>query len=684
VSHVSRSTNIERRGQSNSRIIKCILGGRDLSKWTIKQAISSYFPSGTIPSPGKPSEGAPRGKRKAGYADVDHFPYWPPDLFAAMAFLIEKSGAYSFWDPSNEQLLERSRTAAAIGKVWRENYLDPAGVYRADEWERVLSGTEADPNDWKPIERAHLYLKHRWELLTKKYGDLVWSEPLRGGVLQDWCFVALELLIVGDEASEGIAEARFGGRDALGNHIPVKSSRVSWAAGFFDKELFSSKDPDLFMSEDTKSAIWGHDSTIPSGLFETLTLRFDSGVANVLPKMRTPQIGATLRAFSHNLALVPGSQEVRTTWFQSPTAYSDERIFNVLVVPFPFDIPTASFVAKELKSINNGRWGSFKIEQKWLETFSDSAAFVTYLEQLLVAAKDEVVGEIHAIVFPEASLSPEFFDAAVSYMSTHPACNVELFIAGLSGRVHQFSKTAKRSDSSDDLDVNVVAMAHFSPPEVATMSDGSVTRNDRLATVFYQPKHHRWRLDRDQLAMYGLSSKLGGVDYRWEDISTDFRNVHFLPLRNHGSLVSLVCEDLARIDPCQTVLRAVGPNLVIALLMDGPQLSKRWPGRYATVLAEDPGCSVLSVTSAGLVKRTTQYGKRPPSNVVALWRDRSGVVQEIQVKPSHAGFVLSLEARAIEERTMDDRSDQGKATSLELVQVVHVKHASISYAPAVP
>lgn len=66
----------------------------------------------------------------------------------------------------------------------------------------------------------------------------------------------------------------------------------------------------------------------------------------------------------------------------------------------------------------------------------------------------------------------------------------------------------------------------------------------------------------------------------------------------------LVCEDLARQDPAADLIRAVGPNLLIALLMDGPQLSGRWPARYASVLAEDPGTSVLTLTSLGMAERS--------------------------------------------------------------------------------
>ena len=68
------------------------------------------------------------------------------------------------------------------------------------------------------------------------------------------------------------------------------------------------------------------------------------------------------------------------------------------------------------------------------------------------------------------------------------------------------------------------------------------------------------------------------------------RLLYFVTL-NRMTWSVLICEDLARQDPAADLIRAVGPNLVIALLMDGPQLNGRWPARYASVLAEDPGSS---------------------------------------------------------------------------------------------
>jgi hypothetical protein len=59
------------------------------------------------------------------------------------------------------------------------------------------------------------------------------------------------------------------------------------------------------------------------------------------------------------------------------------------------------------------------------------------------------------------------------------------------------------------------------------------------------------------------------------------------------TLVSLVCEDLARLDEVADLLRAIGPTLVVTTLLDGPQLASRWTARYASVLADDPGFAVV-------------------------------------------------------------------------------------------
>jgi hypothetical protein len=89
------------------------------------------------------------------------------------------------------------------------------------------------------------------------------------------------------------------------------------------------------------------------------------------------------------------------------------------------------------------------------------------------------------------------------------------------------------------------------------------------------------------------------------------------------TLAALVCEDLAQNDDVAELIREVGPTIVLTALLDGPQLNSRWAARYASVLADDPGSAVMTLTSFGMVQRSRPRG-REPSPVVAVWKNPSG------------------------------------------------------------
>ncbi len=83
----------------------------------------------------------------------------------------------------------------------------------------------------------------------------------------------------------------------------------------------------------------------------------------------------------------------------------------------------------------------------------------------------------------------------------------------------------------------------------------------------------------------------------------------------------------------------MGPNFVVCLLLDGPQLSNRWPGKYAAVLADDPGSSVLSLTALGMTLRATGLG-HPPSREVALWSEPGQGSETLILDDGAAGIVI--------------------------------------------
>jgi hypothetical protein len=183
----------------------------------------------------------------------------------------------------------------------------------------------------------------------------------------------------------------------------------------------------------------------------------------------------------------------------------------------------------------------------------------------------------------------------------------------------------------------------------------------------FQHKHHRWMLERTQIIAYGIWKNLDPDPGKrwWENLEVANRGIEVTTFRGCSTIVAIVCEDLARLEPSQELIRAIGPNLVVALLLDGPQSQARWSARYATVLADDPGSSVLSLTSMGLMSRMSRssslHGR--DSKCIALWKDDTGRVREIHLPNGSHAALLTLKGHRSSEFTLDCREDAGLAIS---------------------
>ena len=285
----------------------------------------------------------------------------------------------------------------------------------------------------------------------------------------------------------------------------------------------------------------------------------------------------------------------------------------------------------------------FSIRQGWLEDADPAtvtAKLTDFVLELVELAKKEV-GEVHGIVFPEAALTFELAEsiaASVAKIET----NFELFITGA---------------------LKEVAPGHFLNLAIArTYDDGEPN------FFWYQTKHHRWSINKGQIRQYHLGhvldyKKSGGNKLMWTNVSV------FSFTSDPRDFDVLICEDLARTDPVLPAINAVGPNLVIALLMDGPQLAQRWPARYATVLADDPGSSVLTLTSLGMARRSIMPGQNE-NRRVALWKQSGGSIEELGLSIGYHALALSLSASDQEQFTLDGRSDSSASQKFELTAVV--------------
>lgn len=460
-----------------------------------------------------------------------------------------------------------------------------------------------------------------WKVIKRYFGNPLFREKLPSAGPRPWWNAAVALLVIADEAAANLG-FQTGEKSAQAFAADVQMRRVIEGGG----KVY----------------------TLSSA---------DSDHVCVLPKSRTPKVGCTLRSLSHNLALLPSRGLARAYWSPAPQT-SVEGVsapFNLVIIPSPFKVRAEAFKATPA---TDATWGWFHIDAHWCprsgvsERAKFTKGFAHFLEfvtgVLDEAAKD--VGVVHGLVFPEAALSYEVFEQLCLNLQRRPG--LELLVAGLFDA---------RDGQGNYRDGNFAGMARLD-------EDAKGKKKFDIAT---REKHHRWRIEKSQIDAYALGSALDANSGWWEKIDILSRSLDVFVLRGGATVTTLICEDLARNDPCQELVRGVGPNLLIALLMDGPQLKDRWPARYATVLAEDPGSSVLSVTSKGLIARSNATKRFPASDKIALWRDDSGRTEELSLPDGAHGLCLTLQPGPVNERSLDGRVNSS-AQSWRLTGIVPV------------
>src|SRR5262249_39779836 len=88
--------------------------------------------------------------------------------------------------------------------------------------------------------------------------------------------------------------------------------------------------------------------------------------------------------------------------------------------------------------------------------------------------------------------------------------------------------------------------------------------------------------------------------------------------------------------------------------LDGPQLASRWTARYASVLADDPGSAVVTLTSFGFVQRSRPPG-RPLSRLVSLWKDPVRGLREIPLDVDAHAVLINIKIGRTTRRSADGR-----------------------------
>ncbi len=397
----------------------------------------------------------------------------------------------------------------------------------------------------------------------------------------------------------------------------------------------------------------------------------------VLPKLVVPQTGLTIRNCSHYLALWP-RDEISPQWVTlDESRWQSLTEVNLLLLPWP-----KKLLPNRFKEESWDRCGRSKFDE-------DSGHFsynpqplgreiITKKLPLILKEALSKVSALHGIIFPEACLSceEEMLDIrrVLDKREFKEKLKSAFILCGIIGNSYEASLGQK-------------------PTAKVNRAVLSYRRNGVMPVALNQSKHHRWLFDSEQAKSYGISHfKRARL---WENVKIENRKLHFVVLREKFLFSYIICEDLARQEPAARLIRAVGPNLLIALLLDGPQLETRWPARYATVLADDPGCSVLTVTSAGMVSLSNEIffeKKRSEAKnigkeltrgeedeirrklVVGLWKDSSkSEPVKITISPDDDAVLLKLELKKVKQQTLDGRTKEVPIYTLDKRNITVLK-----------
>jgi hypothetical protein len=315
----------------------------------------------------------------------------------------------------------------------------------------------------------------------------------------------------------------------------------------------------------------------------------------VLPRVRNMPGGPSIRSLSRYVCV--RGPEVDAVWNRIPMGTvgprGAEEEGNVLMLPWPLRIDAEDF--KPTGAVERAD----PEPQGFFEFAPRELLDLDLADRVLQSARNQE-GSVEIVVLPESALRPDDIDELEALLTRH---GVTLVVAGV----------REPPGPGGRFGANWL--------HLGVWFGGRWWR-------YRQNKHHRWSLDDNQIEQYHLAATLPlGVRW-WEAMAVPRRTVQVVELAEGVTLVSLVCEDLARLDEVADMLRAIGPTLVITTLLDGPQLASRWTARYASVLADDPGSAVVTLTSFGFAQRSRPAG-RPPSPVVSLWKDPVRGLREI-------------------------------------------------------
>lgn len=599
-----------------------------------------------------------KGRRKNRLA-ADSLLLWPPNLFAFTSEILSATGAYYLCvSPAKDESHHRK-------EVWPPKDYKP-NAKDGDRW-------SDDVRKWGRAWRTRLNQKSK----TYFKDVLTPTRDFQPDEMQQLlnASVPAEILECWAGFADGFDTDDLKNLLCLMDDAPTRSKHWKYFVALMTLHAVADE---ACLGWGIRSFVprWGEEKTSDAQLFAEDRLARRGTLATVhedrcriLPKRHTPNVGMTLRSVSSNLALYHRSS-VEVRWrpaVPTPLTAKGDPItsLNVLLLPWPYRIWASDF--KELEAVP---YDAFSDRESFFQYTPDGERIKNKLRDekkflqddlwaILEEAKVEA-GRIDLVILPELAISEKNLAELENQLK-------EFHVSGYIAGVRQ-SVQPDQNNRGNRFDRNMVYCKFLRAKDGSGFEfPGKSEEED-----YRQHKHHRWKLDRSQIVSYQLGGSLAPNKDWWEGIKLSRRRVSFFNVGNEVTICPLICEDLARQEPISDLIRAVGPTLVVAILMDGPQKMGRWSAGYASVLADDPRSSVLTFTCLGMVEKM-QIPNVPKSRAVGLWKDPLHRPMEIELEQGKSAILLYMSVENQKEITADGRTEEVATPYLTLGGVSQIE-----------
>lgn len=611
----------------------------------------------------------------------EEFLLWPPDLFAFTSQILRITGAYHLvispprsagviWPPVDVWVAPDWGTYVRnVGMTWREqlenNNFNESAVWAYKDQENSPQRTEKlYALTGEPFNKNKRWKKGIW---VPEAVGLHWN-TLRRGMQKDGIGNIEDILCEDEEDVKKVQKNWEVFKALMTLHAIVDETCVGW--GIKDIHFKRGEKPNVWEVDENAEgestpARFAANLLENNGTLATINNRR----GRVLPKRHTPNLGITLRSLTNNLAFHSSSVDVKWRVAKETNAFTERvsnkskdknKVFSILLLPWPLNVSALDFEAvphekaESRLNMDSDKYGLFYYNPKGARWFD-----AKFLTAVLDKAKEET-SNVDMVILPECALTTAEIGTLESVIGMEQF-QVSGYVAGV-----------RNTDMNPGGRVFTDNMVYCKMGEWKSDHMVYAPAGKKMVTSDIQYKHHRWKVDRYQIENYSLGHALSPFKDWWEAIKIRRRKVTFINVGNELTICPLICEDLARQDPIADLIRTVGPSLVITILMDGPQTKERWSARYASVLSEDPGSAVLTLTSAGMVDRWRHPYVEPP-RIVALWNDGQGAEREIELEQDSKGILLSLSVSGREERSADGRGEMAQTNRVILGGIRQIK-----------